>query len=200
MNEQITPKGYVSRVKFQVTADNIKEACRADSHHCMIADAITARLPGVRNISVDMMHIRWSDPAKGWRYIYQAPKSAQIALIDFDMGLEIKPFSFEVRSGVATPMNLGRDKNRKRAHKVRENKIVKVTDKTMVHSVASRSVPMWPAGKWPAFQKHGDLKLNKVPTKPGERGRPKEWHPSHNSNRQFGMRGFTEGYEKVSKA
>lgn len=156
----------------------------------MIAEAIAVHLPGVRNVSVDMMTIRWSDPAKGWRYIYLTPKPAQYALLDFDMGLPIEPFSFQVRSGHATPMIMGTGKNRKRAHRIRQNKILKTSDKgTIVHSVGRDSVPMWPRDK------------DCAPIEPGKTskkslGRPKEWHPSHNSLRRFGMRGFTEGYTK----
>ncbi|SRR5258707_770132 len=217
MNELIAHKGYLSRVKFQVTAEHIKQACKVNSRHCMIADAISTHFPGVRNISVDMMNIRWSDPEKGWRYIYMTPKPAQIALIDFDMGLEIQPFSFRVRSGHATPMILGTGKNRKRAHKVPEGKILKASDKgTIIHSVGSKPVPMWPKGE-PAGSKPlpmtpaekdstvdierrrlGGIGRNPVP--PGHRGRPYEWHPSHNSLREFGQRGFTEGYIKKPKA
>lgn len=194
MNQSTTPRGYVSRVKFQVTDQIIKNACQADSRHCMIAEAIAAKLPHVRNISVDMMNIRWSDPKTGWRYIYMAPKPTQHALIRYDMGLEIKPFDFEVRSGVATPMHLGTGKERKRAHKVKENKILKTGDKgTVAHSVARDSVPMWPAKRDTAIP---GMKVNpdRVPVS-GKRGRPKEWHPSHNSLREFGLRGFTEGYQ-----
>jgi hypothetical protein len=194
MIESRAPKGYASRVKFQVTAENIKDACKADSRHCMIADAIATQLPDVRNISVDMMNIRWSNPATGWGYIYMTCKPARFALVGFDMGLSIEPFTFEVRSGLATPMNLGSGKNRRRAHKVRESKIEKVIDKTLVHNKGSRSVPMWPKDKPPGSEP--------VPVRkdhrglPIPRGRPKEWHPSHHTLRHFGMRGFTEGYEK----
>jgi hypothetical protein len=201
MNESTDPKGYLSRVKIQVTEQNIKDACKADSRHCMIADAISAHLPGVRNISVDMMTIRWSDPEKGWRYIYLTPRAAQYALIYYDMGLEPKPFTFEVRSGHATPMNLGSGKNRKRAHKVPEDKILKVTDnKTIVHSVGSKPVPMWPTKDQIPKGKDSLAGIGRNPVPPGHKGRPYEWHPSHNSLREFGMRGFTEGFIPNPKA
>jgi hypothetical protein len=190
MNELITPKGYVSRVRIQVTPEIIKDACRTDSRHCMIAEAIAAQLPGVRNISVDMMTIRWSDPTKGWRYIYLTPKPAQHALIRYDMGLDVQPFSFQVRSGHATPMIIGVGKNRKRAHRIRKNKILKTSDKgTIVHSVGYDSVPMWPKNEPP-----GSKSASVMPAPKNLGGRPKEWHPSHNSLRYFGMIGFTEGY------
>jgi hypothetical protein len=175
-------------MKIEVTAENINQACKKDSRHCMIAEAIATQFPGVRNISVDMMNIRWSDPATGWRYIYMTPKPAQKALIHFDMGLDVQPFSFQVRSGIATPMIIGTGKNRKRAHKVRESKITKVTDKTSVQSVGSRSVPMCVKDA-PAASKRAPATVGK-----NSGGRPKEWHPSHHSLRRFGMLGFTEGF------
>jgi hypothetical protein len=167
-----------SRYKIEVTAENIQESCKTNARHCMIADAIACQFPKVRNISVDMMTIRWSDPEKGWRYIYLTPKPAQKALIAYDMGEQIEPFSFQVRSGHAVPMYLGSGKNRKRAHKVTEGKILKVTDKTIVQSVGRDTPPMWPG------------KIQNV------KGRPKEWHPSHNSLRQFGFLGFTKDFVK----
>jgi len=184
MNKPIT-----SRVQVHVTAEHIANACKADSRHCMIRDAVAAQLPHVRNISVDMMNIRWSDPDTGWRCIYMTPKPAQFALVDFDMGLAIEPFSFQLRSGFAHPMILGSGKNRKRAHKVRESKILKVTDKTIVHSIGSKPIPMWPKDVSAASR-------SDYYTKP-VKGRPKEWHPSHNSLRHFGMQGFTAGYKKI---
>jgi hypothetical protein len=180
MKQPSVPKVVPSRHKIEVTAENIQDACKADSRHCMIADAIAQQLPGVRSISVDMMTIRWSDPAKGWRYIYLTPKPAQKALIDYDMGEQIAPFNFQVRSGHAVPMILGSGKSRKRAHQVTKSKILKVTDKTIVQSVGRDAPPMWPGKN---IQK--------------SKGRPREWHPSHNSLREFGMRGFTEGYMKI---
>jgi hypothetical protein len=184
MNQSSTP---IPRIKFEITAKNINEACKADSRHCMIADAIAYRLPTVRNISVDMMTIRWSDPLKGWRYVFLTPKPAQIALVRFDMGLKIEPFEFNVRSGHAVPMYLGSGKQRKRAHKVPDDKILKATDKgTIVHSVGRDSVPMWPEAN--SSQK------SKVSQKSLASGRPKIWHPSHNSLRQFGFRGFTQDF------
>jgi hypothetical protein len=210
MNKPTDPKGYLSRVKIQVTAENIKRACRIDSRHCMIADAISARIPGVRNISVDMMTIRWSDPSTGWRYIYLTPKPAQYALIDYDMGEPIEPFSFQVRSGHATPMILGTGKQRKRAHKIRGNKILKTSDKgTIVHSAGYDSVPM-DYGRDPVPMQCAPITpeekrsavggIGRNPVPPGHKGRPYEWHPSHNSLRKYGLRGFTEGYIKKPKA
>jgi hypothetical protein len=202
MNESTSLKGYASRVRIYITAEIIKAACMANSRHCIIAEAIAAQLPNVRNISVDMMNIRWSDPEKGWRYIYMTPKPAQYALVDYDMGLEIQPFSFQVRSGLATPMHLGTGKNRKRAHKVPENKILKASDKgTIVHSVGRDSVPMCvkdsPAGSKSIPITPGRVGgIGRNPVPPGHKGRPYEWHPSHHSLRKFGMRGFTEGYIK----
>jgi len=171
----------------------------------MIADAIADKLPGVRNISVDMMSIRWSDPLKGWRYTYLTPKPAQGALIDFDMGIACEPFNFEVRGGHATPMYLGTGKNRKRANKVPEDKILKTSDHgSVIHSVGRDSVPMWRKGadenvsEIVSARRKGDKKRELEARKAdvGRRGRPTVWHPSHNSLREFGFRGFTKGYVK----
>jgi hypothetical protein len=72
----------------------------------MIAEAIAVQLPHVKNISVDLQTIRWSDPATGYRYIYLTPRDAQEMLIAFDQGWDhlIKPIVFELRNPQITPM------------------------------------------------------------------------------------------------
>jgi len=88
------------RPVIHVSLDSIKTAMRADSAHCMIADSIAAQIPDARNVSVDLATIRWSDPAKGVRYIYLTPRNAQELLIAFDQGWDdlLQPIHFELRN------------------------------------------------------------------------------------------------------
>jgi hypothetical protein len=81
-----------------VTDEVIANACRRDSGHCMIADALKMMNPGVNHVDVDLQTIRFSDPAKGARYIYLTPPLAQRALIRFDQGETVEPFDFTLRT------------------------------------------------------------------------------------------------------
>ncbi len=90
------------RVTIEVTEDLITNAVRADSTSCMIADAIKAQVPGATHVAVDLQSIRWSDPAKGLRYVYLTPTNAQGALVMFDQGLEMEAFTVKLRGAHVT--------------------------------------------------------------------------------------------------
>lgn len=78
----------------------IEPAVRGDSHHCMIADAIKARIPDAQFISVDLQSIRFTDPKTKIRYKYFTPLTGQQALVNFDQGKPIKPFVLTLKDGV----------------------------------------------------------------------------------------------------
>lgn len=90
------------KVTVHVTEEVIGRAVRADSTACMIADAIKEQVPGARSVSVDLQSIRWTDPTKGLRYIYLTPSNAQGALIMFDQGMAMEPFTVRLRSAHVT--------------------------------------------------------------------------------------------------
>jgi hypothetical protein len=92
--------------KFNVAQENIECACKKDSHHCMIADALQKAIPSARFIMVDMQSIRFSDIDKARRHIFLTPPEAQQALIAFDQGQEVKPFvvSLNPFQGFSRPM------------------------------------------------------------------------------------------------
>ncbi len=81
------------RVRLDVTQEIIDTSCRADSSHCMIADAVREAAPWARNVTVDIQTIRFSDPERDVRYVYLTPRIAQLALLDFDAGIPSEPFS-----------------------------------------------------------------------------------------------------------
>lgn len=89
----------IPQVAVTVTRERIDQATQRDSGHCMIADAVRDAVPDASAISVDLQTIRWTDSAKGLRYIYLTPRVAQVALVKFDQGIPTEPFSFRVRSG-----------------------------------------------------------------------------------------------------
>jgi hypothetical protein len=89
-------------VTIDLTPDVIAASKERDSSHCMIAEAVKVAFPGATYVSVDLQTIRFSDPAKRQRYTYLTPRSAQIALIEFDQGTTPEPFSFHLRHGQVT--------------------------------------------------------------------------------------------------
>jgi hypothetical protein len=86
------------KLRLDITQDIIDTALPQNSSHCMIADAVKRALPDVKAISVDLTTIRFTDPVKRQRYIYLTPRSAQVALINFDQGNSVVPFSFQLRT------------------------------------------------------------------------------------------------------
>ena len=91
------PSGLVAswyRKKVVVDADNIAEGIKRDSSHCMIAEAVKSTLPGMRAVSVDLATIRFTDPSRKQRLVFLTPRVAQRALVDFDQGNQVEPFSF----------------------------------------------------------------------------------------------------------
>ena len=85
-------------LRINVTRENIDEAIRSSSSHCMIADALkdTLALRAIRfgKVGVDLQTIRYSDLKQKVRYVYLTPPIAQAALTAFDGGIEIAPFAF----------------------------------------------------------------------------------------------------------
>ena len=76
-------------IDIEITQDIIDEAIAHSSSHCMIAEALKITIPDARFVSVDLQTIRWSKGNK--RYIVLTPRNAQLALLDFDAGKEMKP-------------------------------------------------------------------------------------------------------------
>lgn len=78
-----------------VTEDLVRRATQRDSQHCMIAEAIKRGDPdNIRNVWVDLQTIRWSDRKKGVRFVALTPPEAANALVSFDRGEPLEPFSF----------------------------------------------------------------------------------------------------------
>jgi hypothetical protein len=98
------PPLRVPRHNVAVTPEIIERACRRNSRHCMIAEAVKAQIPGATTVCVDMMTVRFSIPEKGLRYTYPTPALAQDALARFDRGLIVEPITVRLKNGQATSM------------------------------------------------------------------------------------------------
>lgn len=82
------------RRELEVDEVHINYAMPADSHACMIAEAIKEQIPGAIKIAVDIATIRWTDTLKNRRIICLTPRKAQTALVSFDQGVKPEPFRF----------------------------------------------------------------------------------------------------------
>jgi len=85
-------------IKITVPAEVIENSVREDSRLCMIANSIQGRLPWATHISVDVQSIRFNHRAERKRYVYLTPPEAQKALVLFDQGVKVRPFSFHLRA------------------------------------------------------------------------------------------------------
>lgn len=153
------------KVKIDVSEEIIGNACQRTSHHCMIAESIKNHNPDFRNVSVDLMTIRFSDPENGMRYTYNTPPNARHALALFDSGVKPAPFVLHLKDGHATSMRHG--------------------DK-LVHKLGRSKVST-------TLQQNGGLEVSSVGGVPIPHPKPK--HLSHHTVRVFGLRSFTKGWE-----
>jgi hypothetical protein len=80
----------------------------------MVAEAIRAAEPRFNHVSADLATIRFTDPRKGARYLFLTPPLAQQALINFDQGHKVEPFTFLLRRPAQVVLS-GYDSKGKRA-------------------------------------------------------------------------------------
>jgi hypothetical protein len=165
MSESSAPK-RLPRHTLEITDEILQRACRRDSKKCMIVEAIRKQIPNAANISVDLQSIRWSDRKAGLRYTYMTPPQAQDALLRFDNGAEVKPFSFKTRSGHISSVVYAKGKKRTRAHKLGEHRVLSAeADKGSIVESIGEPLPQM-----------------------------KPQHASHNTIRTFGLQGVTAGW------
>lgn len=73
-------------LELEIREEDRQRAVDSNSGACLIADAIKEQYPHLTRILVDMATIRVSDSAKGYRYTYLTPQTAQHVLLAFDQG------------------------------------------------------------------------------------------------------------------
>jgi hypothetical protein len=81
-------------VDIDVTEAHITEAERDVTGRCMVAEAIKASVPGVSHVQIDMQTIRFT--RNGERETYFTPWDVQNAIVRFDGGDPIEPFTFRL--------------------------------------------------------------------------------------------------------
>lgn len=135
------------RVTVVVTPEIINTSTRAHSSHCMIADAIKMAVPNATRVAVDISTCRFTDPTKGLRYVYLTPRVAQEALVDFDEGSAVTPFSVTLKNAHVTKAAQKAERTAARARKksagLREN----ISKAVLVGSKKSDLVPRQVGGR-----------------------------------------------------
>ncbi len=98
--------------EFHINAEDIKNAVRNDSRHCMIADAIE-RAYGATHVTVDRRAIRFTQD--GRRYVYMTPPLAGDALYRFDTGAPVRPFRVQLKDGYSAACSSGLKVHKKKS-------------------------------------------------------------------------------------
>lgn len=112
---QGSPAYTGKRPRIEVTQKHIDTAKRSVSSYCMISAAIKSSLPDAKAPQTDLQTIRFTNPKTGVRAAYLTPRVAQQALIDFDQGVEVKPFSFALRMAVQVSRSTGSGAKRRKS-------------------------------------------------------------------------------------
>jgi hypothetical protein len=71
----------------------------------VIAEAIRAVRPDVRNVAVDLGTIRWTNPKTSRRVMFDAPAVVRGALLDLARGIAPEPFRFILGRAVRVTRN-----------------------------------------------------------------------------------------------
>jgi hypothetical protein len=157
------------RVTLEITESLIDDAIPRDSSHCLWAEAVKSAVPDATRVAVDIQTIRFTDAKKGLRFTYLTPRTAQIALVQFDQGIKPEPHSVVLRSGQVTPaskklsrrtLSIPEIKQRKAAHEKAMRTLKKAqlrqgsTNQHVPDKVGGKTPPV-AAGKRRAFGLRG---------------------------------------------
>jgi len=141
-------------LKVAITRELIEQATERDSRHCMIAEAIKEVNPRLERVIVDLQTIRWTNPRTHKRYVCLTPEKAALALVAFDQGEEIEPFTLNLTPAQVTPtrarvrddgteLKRGEkaDRQRTRTRERRGPKVLHVDDQGRVHVEGGAPLP-----------------------------------------------------------
>jgi hypothetical protein len=90
----------IKRLTVKVNQEEIENAMRANSKKCMIQQSIERDYPILENISVDRNLVRATDPERNVIYTFDIAALAKAAILKWDSGESIGPFSFTLRHPV----------------------------------------------------------------------------------------------------
>lgn len=108
------PKQITRHLQLEVTQEIIENATRRNSTACVLADALKIAIPGGVRPLVDLQTMSITVPAKGVRYHWLTPRSAQRLLINFDQGAALGEESVRLTQGWATPITPNSSVRRRR--------------------------------------------------------------------------------------
>jgi len=115
MTERTQLPGHPPEKRVHVRQEHIDNGVADDSGYCMVAEALKDHLRKQRVrfgwVAADVATIRYSDLDRDLQYQYITPHSAAKALVMFESGIEVEPFSFRIRAGLVFPRGRGH-KNR----------------------------------------------------------------------------------------
>jgi hypothetical protein len=139
-----------------VTQHHIDEAIPRDSGHCMIAESVRDAFPGAARVSVDIQTIRFTDRAKGLRYIYLTPRSAQQALVNWDDGIKPEPWTMRLRGGMV--VRAGSNSTRPQSPSQRASALEGLSKARLVVRNGSGNVPDRVGGPTPPTSGYGRIR------------------------------------------
>lgn len=90
-------KSISPTLNLEITKEIYDRAVRANSHACIIADAIKEQYPEFSSVDVNIATTRVSDRKRGERYIYLTPTSAGEQVLAFDQGWIQPEKSFPIK-------------------------------------------------------------------------------------------------------
>jgi hypothetical protein len=83
--------------RTEITAWDITFAVKKSSRFCMIAESLRRTYPFLARIEVDITSIVFTDRQRKARLTFLTPPQAQMAILGFDEGNEVKPFVLDLR-------------------------------------------------------------------------------------------------------
>ncbi len=120
-------------MKIKIDRTHIAKAIKGDAQHCMIAEAIREKHPEARWVMVDAQLIRWTNRKEGIRVKYLTPRPAQQALLRFDLGESIPPFSISLASPIVEPIHPSTRRGPNKASKENPKSKKKVSTRQYKH-------------------------------------------------------------------
>jgi hypothetical protein len=99
-------KKQFKRVKISVTQEEIDQAAKANSHKCMVHQAIRRDHPQWKNVWVDKNQIRFTDPDANVIYTFQMSALGKTMILLWDAGEKVQPFDMWLRNPVVRERRL----------------------------------------------------------------------------------------------
>lgn len=146
----------MSQIKVRVDKKAIDRAIRSNSARCVVSQGVAQSIPDATRIESDIQTIRFTKNDK--RYVFLTPRTVQQYIVDFDAGLEIKPFEFSLNNPQITATKKGRV-----PRATIENQVAQGTKNLPVRT--GGKTPPRPTGRRSVQRTYGHrgLRVNQIP-------------------------------------